>query len=152
MTTTTTPAPDLTVRPPRSPRVRLGGFVILPRAIDKGRATIAGKNGEYHYACPLDQLFFDAVGIDSEAFKTEIAKGKGDGELLEWILQNGTKKMTPFEIKSWSDFVAQRGPNNVKRLTYFLETITKLAPHREDICTIFDLLDLDDFVSYGGKA
>ena len=32
-------APDLTQRPPRSPRVRLGGFVILPRMLDKGRAT-----------------------------------------------------------------------------------------------------------------
>ena len=49
--------PDLTKQPPRSPRVRLGGYVILPRMLDKGRATIAGKNGEYHYACPLDQQF-----------------------------------------------------------------------------------------------
>ncbi len=36
-------APDLTQRPPRSPRVRLGGYVILPRMLDKGRATINGK-------------------------------------------------------------------------------------------------------------
>ncbi len=31
--------PDLTQFPPRSPRVRLGGYVILPRMLDKGRAT-----------------------------------------------------------------------------------------------------------------
>jgi hypothetical protein len=37
---------DLTVRPPRSPRVRLGGYVILPRMLDKCRAMLAGKNGE----------------------------------------------------------------------------------------------------------
>jgi hypothetical protein len=35
--------PDLTKQPPRSARVRLGGYVILPRMLDKGRATIAGK-------------------------------------------------------------------------------------------------------------
>jgi len=46
--------PDLTKFPPRSTRVRLGGYCILPRMLDKGRATFAGKNGEYHYACPLD--------------------------------------------------------------------------------------------------
>ena len=46
---------DLTQHPPRSPRVRLGGYATLPRMLDKGRATIAGKNGEYHYNCPLDQ-------------------------------------------------------------------------------------------------
>ena len=50
-------SPDLTKQPPRSPRVRLGGYVILPRMLDKGRATVAGKNGEYHYACPLDRRF-----------------------------------------------------------------------------------------------
>src|ERR1039457_7211239 len=30
---------DLTKQAPRSPRVRLGGFVILRRCLDKGRAT-----------------------------------------------------------------------------------------------------------------
>ena len=33
--------PDLTKFPPRSPRVRLGGYVTLPRMLDKGRATLA---------------------------------------------------------------------------------------------------------------
>ena len=33
--------PDLTQFPPRSPRVRLGGYAILPRMLDKGRATVA---------------------------------------------------------------------------------------------------------------
>jgi len=34
---------DLTQRPPRSPRLTLGGYVILPRMLDKGRAQLAGK-------------------------------------------------------------------------------------------------------------
>jgi hypothetical protein len=33
-------------------RSRLGGFVLLPRILDKGRATLAGKNGEYNYNSP----------------------------------------------------------------------------------------------------
>lgn len=32
-------APNLTQRAPRSPRVRLGGYTILPRMLDKARAT-----------------------------------------------------------------------------------------------------------------
>src|SRR4029077_6625629 len=76
-------APDLTKQPPRSPRVRLGGYAILPRCLDKGRATINGKNGEYHYACPLDQQFLEFAGIDPEALKKELAKS--DTEVLEWI-------------------------------------------------------------------
>jgi len=34
---------DLTQRPPRSFHVRLGALVILPRMLDKGRATLAKK-------------------------------------------------------------------------------------------------------------
>jgi hypothetical protein len=42
MNTTSASAPNLTQRPPRSPRVRLGGYVLLPRLLDKGRAELAG--------------------------------------------------------------------------------------------------------------
>jgi hypothetical protein len=89
---------DLTQRPPRSVRVRLGGYVILPRMLDKCRAMLAGKNGEYHYACPVDQHFLNFVGIDAEALKAEVATGKGDGEILEWIEANATKPREPWEI------------------------------------------------------
>jgi hypothetical protein len=41
-----TPPTDLTLRPPRSPRIRLGGFAILARMLDKGRATIAGHQAQ----------------------------------------------------------------------------------------------------------
>ena len=51
---------DLTQRPPRSPRVRLGGYVLLPRIIDKARASLAGKLGDYHFAGKgLDRHFFN---------------------------------------------------------------------------------------------
>src|ERR1700676_5512145 len=40
---------DLTQRPPRSFRVRLGNYVVLARMLDKGRATLADKNGDYIY-------------------------------------------------------------------------------------------------------
>src|ERR1051325_5844303 len=73
-----TKAVDLSQRPPRSPRVRLGGYVILPRMLDKGRAVIAGKAGEYKYACPLDQRFLSFVGVDPEALKKQLSLGLGD--------------------------------------------------------------------------
>ena len=78
-------APDLTQRPPRSPRCRLGGYVILPRMLDKGRATIAGKNGEFNYDAPFDQHIINFLGLDPAALLEQLAAGKGDGEILEWI-------------------------------------------------------------------
>src|SRR5579863_3480500 len=102
--------PDLTQRPPRSPRIRLGGYVILPRMLDKGRATVAGKNGEYHYNCPLDERFVNFVGIDPEALKKELAAGKGDTEILAWIEANAKHKHSESEIAAWSAFGEQRVP------------------------------------------
>ena len=64
--------PDLTKAPPRSPRVRLGGFVILPRLLDKGRATIAAKNGDYVFNCPMDRRFFDFVGTNANTLMSRL--------------------------------------------------------------------------------
>src|SRR3954467_13081538 len=105
-------APDLTKQAPRSPRVRLGGYVILPRMLDKGRATLNGKNGEYHYACPLDQRFLEFAGVDPEALKQELSAGKGDWEILGWIQNNSKHKRSDAEIETWSKLAEGRWPTD----------------------------------------
>jgi hypothetical protein len=151
--TTTLNAPDLTQRPPRSPRVRLGGYALLPRMLDKCRATLAGKNGEYHYACPLDQHILNFLGLDAEALKAEVAIGKSDSEILAWITANASNKREAWEIAAWSTFQENRGPDSdAETLEWFRETVGKLSKTREDIRTYADLLDLDDYVTFGGKA
>ena len=145
-------APDLTQRPPRSPRVRLGGYVILPRMLDKGRATIAGKNGEYHYACPMDQRFLDFVGINPDALKKQLAAGKGDGEILAVDSEEREAQAhgagDPRLVGLPGTTGARRTPNHASSS---MGSTRKIAPKREDIATWFDLLDLDDYVSFGGK-
>jgi hypothetical protein len=145
-------APDLTQRPPRSPRVRLGGYVILARCLDKGRATLAGKNGEYIYACPLDQNWFTFAGIKPRELKKQLALGKGDTEILRWIAARATTKRQPWEIAQWSAFHEHRGPMDVETREYFNGLLAKLSKTREDVIGWFDLLDLDDYMSFGGKA
>ncbi len=145
-------APDLTQRPPRSPRVRLGGYVILPRMLDKGRATIAGKHGEYHYNCPMDQRFLNFVGVKADALKKQLAAGKGDTEILDWIQKNAKRKRTEPEVLAWSAYMEQRSPADTESREFFHGIHAKVAPKREDISTWFDLLDVDDHVTFGGKA
>ena len=143
--------PDLTQRPPRSARVRLGGFVILPRILDKCRATLAGKNGEYNYACPLDQRFFAFTGIDPEALKTEVAKGLGDGALLAWIQANAPLQHADHEIDSWSRFRESSAPGDNGSRNYISGAIEMAGGvEREDLATWFEWLDYDDHVSFGG--
>lgn len=148
----TIPPTDLTQHPPRSPRVRLGGYVILPRMLDKGRAAITGKLGEYKYACPLDQRFLEFAGVDARALKQQLAAGKGDGQILAWICAKARHQRHAAEIAVWSVHQEQRAPGEVESREYFNGLHSKAAPEREDVVTWFDLLDLDDYVSFGGKA
>ena len=142
---------DLTKNPPRSPKARLGGYALLPRMLDKCRAEIAGKAGTFHYACPNDQRILDFLGVGAEALKTEVAKGGGDGEILAWIQANQKNRPTPGEIEAWSDGQDKRKPTSGDQ-EVFNQYLAECAPHRKDIVYWSDLLDLDDYVSYGGKA
>ncbi len=45
----------------------------------------------------------------------------------------------------------QRAPADTESREFFHGMHGKIAPKREDIATWFDLLDLDDYVSFGGK-
>ena len=106
---------DLTQHPPRSPRCRLGGLVILPRLLDKARATVAKKPGEYTYNCSLDRYVLDFLGVDSDALLAEVAKGKGDGEMLSWILKHAKLARSGWEIAAFSAYHEQRGAGSPEK-------------------------------------
>src|SRR5260370_25507369 len=103
---------DQTQRPPRSFRVRLGGFVILARMLDKGRATLSKKNQEYNYNSPTDQHLVRFLGFDADAMLKELAAGKGDGEVLQWVHVHSKTPRAPWEIEAWSSFMERRGPDS----------------------------------------
>ena len=120
--------------------------------LDKGRASLAGTIGEYKYACPLDQEFLAFAGIDAEALLRELAAGKGDGDVLAWIGANARHPRNEAEVFAWSAYQNERGPGHPEKRAYFHELHQQYGPERSDITSWFDLLDLDDHVSFGGKA
>jgi hypothetical protein len=61
---------------PAAPAVRLGGFVILPRMLDKAAPPIAGKNGEFNYDAPFDQRIINFLGFEPAALLEQLAAGK----------------------------------------------------------------------------
>ena len=86
-------ARDLRKTPPRSPREKLGGFVIAARMVDKARADLLGINGEYNfYPCGLGAYFWKFTGLDAPKFKEFVATGASDKEVDEWVQQNATQK------------------------------------------------------------
>jgi Domain of unknown function (DUF5069) len=143
-------APDLTQHPPRSVRVRIGGYAHLARLIDKARAVIASKAADYHYNCPLDQQLFAFAGITADAMLAEIKSGKTDVEVLTWL--NANTKRQPYEVLAWSAWLEQLGPGDAEGHEWIAGVIKGTKSAREDIRTFAEMLDLDDFISYGGKA
>jgi hypothetical protein len=122
--------------------------------IDKARATSKAKNGEYTYGCSLDRNVLDFLGIDADELKVQIDKGLGDGEIFGWLMANAKKPRSGQEIAAFSAFHEQRapgGPSGRGKVTEY-QSSTPAGAKREDIVTWFDVLDLDDHQSFGGKV
>jgi hypothetical protein len=140
-------ARDLTKQAPHSPRERVNGFVIAVRAIDKCRANLAGKLGEYHYDCPLDNMLFGFKGITGERFTAAVTTASNYEEIGAWLQTNGTPK-TAVEIKAWSDRVEAGSMNkDPERRAYFIENCKKVGINPET-STTFDWLEADDRASF----
>ena len=112
---------DLNKDFPRSPRATLAGYVIAGRALDKCRAEIAGTEGEYHFNCPLDELFFKFAEISADEFKAFVATGADDTAVAEWI-QAKAKAHTQEERVQWNnDFRYKRINELPIELQVFME-------------------------------
>ena len=85
-------AKDLTKEAPRSLCQRVKGYAVLARMADKGRATINGTMGEYHFNCPLDNMLFSFKGVQAEDVKSLLASGATDEQVAAWLDQNGIPK------------------------------------------------------------
>jgi hypothetical protein len=142
---------DLKREAPRSPRIRVGGYAILGRTIDKCRALVAGDIGEYHFDCPLDNMLFGFKRVIGDDFKAQIEQGASDQEIVEWLNQSGEKK-TPAEIKRWSEKVeASSLYDDLEKHDYFAQETRKLGLDPEKTTT-FDWLEIDDRVFHAQKA
>lgn len=146
-----TTAKNLTQEPARSPRIRVGGYVLLARMADKGRAAINGTAGEYHFDCPADNILFGFKGVKGAEVKPLLASGASDDEIAAWLDTHGTPK-TAAEITAWGDSVVANSPYNdpAKREWFVGECVALgLNPKTATFC---DYLDADDRASFPQKS
>jgi hypothetical protein len=142
---------DLTEESPRSPRIRVGGYAILGRTLDKCRALTGGNIGEYHFDCPLDNMLFGFKGVKGADFKAQIENGASDPEMIEWLNRSGQKK-TANEVERWGDEVTANNPSNdPEKRDWFVEQLKPLGLDPKTT-TLFDWLEKDDSASHAQKA
>ena len=140
-------AKDLSKEAPRSPRTRIGDYALMARMIDKGRATIDGTVGEYHFACPLDQNLFEFKGVTADDVKGVLQSGASDDEVLAWFNKHGAAK-SPVEVKAWSEGVESVRPyENPEKREWFAGECANLGLDPAK-ATLIDYLETDDRVSF----
>jgi hypothetical protein len=134
---------DLSKTYPRSPNALLGSYVILARTIDKCRADIAGTPGEYHWNCPLADLFFTFKEIDPMAFRAQLEAGKSDEEILDWLNKTGRPR-TEEEILAWSYDCRWMKPHSIEKKAYVEKTVRETSPDNLYIQSYFQMLDKEE--------
>ncbi|MAT46737.1 MAG: DUF5069 domain-containing protein [Verrucomicrobiaceae bacterium] len=130
---------------PRSPRETLGGYVIAARTLDKCRASIAGKLGEYKFDCPLDNFFFGFTEITADSFREFVSTGADDDSVAEWIETNARPRERR-EIIQWNnDMRAKRICDLPVELQEFLEGyIPQFLPSSRPVYVWFDVYDIEE--------
>jgi hypothetical protein len=130
---------------PRSPYDRLGGYVHLPRLIDKARLHRKGLLDGYNYkTVGFDKHLLAFLRIKGDAFE-EIANELDEDEaILEWIRNNGAKHSDD-EIQHWNATMIARHPDTAAKKARFLHFLKEAGGDgRKDIKTYFDLIEFDE--------
>ena len=130
---------------PRSPRETLGGYVIAARALDKCRAVLAGRQGEYHSNCPLDQIWLKFVEIDFNAFKALVATGATDEAVEAWIGKQA-KKRSRAEVIAWNNKQRELRLSELpaELQEYMEDYVARFIPRNRVVYRFFDVYDLEE--------
>ena len=141
------PRKDLTKEYPHSPRDLLAGYIIGAQTLDKCRAFLNNSIGEYHFNCPLDNIFFSFTWISSEQFKEIVSTGADDEEIAAWVGKHG-KPRERIEIIRWNNDLRYKRlselPDGMQE--YMEDYIPQFVPPhlRHHIDYFFDVYDAEE--------
>jgi Domain of unknown function (DUF5069) len=130
---------------PRSPYERLGGYVHLPRLIDKARLHRKGLLDGYNYkTVGFDKHLLAFLKLDPDAFEKTVNELEDDAAILTWIRHHGMPH-TPAEIERWNAAMISRHPDTAEKKARFIHFLKEAGgAGRKDIRTYFDLIEFDE--------
>jgi hypothetical protein len=135
--------------PLRSPRETLGGYVILPRLIDKIRLHARGTLPPAYAAqllAPepaLDGRFLAFAGVDAETLRATILSSHDDAAVLSWMERYGQLR-TNAEKTAWAEAIDAYRPNPERAARRAQNYPTVAARFDVGALSVFDLIDLDE--------
>jgi hypothetical protein len=130
---------------PRSPYEKLGGYVHLPRLIDKARLHRKGLLDGYNYkTVGFDKHLLAFLKVDGDAFEEIANTFADDAAILDWVRKNAVQH--PAEaIEQWNHVMISRHPDTAAKKARFLHFLKQAGGGgRKDIRTYFDLIEFDE--------
>ena len=130
---------------PRSPYDRLGGYVHLPRLIDKAKLHRKGLLNGYNYkTVGFDKHLLAFLQVEPDAFEEAATRLESDAAILDWVTHEGATH-TPEEIEQWNEAMISRQPDTAEKKARFLHFLKEAGGEkRKDIRTYFDLIEFDE--------
>jgi len=130
---------------PRSPYEKLGGYVHLPRLIDKAKLHRKGLLDGYNYkTVGFDKHLLAFLRIKGDAFEDVANELDDDSAILDWVNKNSAKH-SPEEIEHWNETMIARHPDTAAKKARFVHFLKEAGgAGRKDIRTYFDLIEFDE--------
>jgi hypothetical protein len=76
---------DLSQRPPRGPRERLAGLVLVPRTIDKMRASLPGGNLGGYKIPGFSTQMLAMIGVSEADLLEAVRAASSDADVAAWL-------------------------------------------------------------------
>ncbi len=130
---------------PRSPYDRLGGYVHLPRLIDKAKLHRKGLLNGYNYkTVGFDKHLLAFLKLNPEAFEEAANRFEDDNAILDWVMENGAKHSSD-AVEHWNEAMISRQPDTAAKKARFQHFLKEAGGDgRKDIRTYFDLIEFDE--------
>ena len=105
---------------PRSPYEKLGGYVHLPRLIDKAKLHRKGLLDGYNYkTVGFDKHLLSFLKIDGDAFEDAVHRLEKDDAIFEWVQENSVKHSAD-DIEHWNQAMVSRHPDTAAKKARFV--------------------------------
>ena len=130
---------------PRSPYEKLGGYVHLPRLIDKARLKAQDLLNGYNYkTVGFDRHLLNFLNLDGDQFEEIVCGAANDLIVLQWVLQNGMAH-TPTEIEAWNESMISRRPDTPEKVERFKRILAEVGgDETSGVETYFDLIEFEE--------
>ncbi|HEX5273728.1 MAG TPA: DUF5069 domain-containing protein [Candidatus Rubrimentiphilum sp.] len=125
--------------PPRSPKLQLDGLAMLPRTIDKLRATLPGGNPGVYKIEGFSKRLLDTIAVSEDDLRDAVRDAKSDDDVVEWLREHADTS----KYEEFTRYISKRSLDDVKDKAAFMERYPILK-RRPDIYYLADMLEADD--------